>query len=122
MVNDGEVIHAKGRAYGVVRERFKASYWHWVGKPKCIAFEEPEPEPTRYEIKVHGRVKVREGNGKLTKKICTVGIKEQDTYLPYLGQAKDSPHWYMTEVEGQSGFITSDPRYTEIVEVTFAWN
>jgi hypothetical protein len=63
-------------------------------------------------------VKVREGNGKLTKKICTVGERGKDTYLPYLGQAKEKPYWYMTKADGQNGYISSDPKYTEIVEVT----
>lgn len=45
MVSDTEVIHAKGRSYGVVRERFKSgSQWNRIGKPKCIDFEQPEPE------------------------------------------------------------------------------
>ena len=41
MVSDTHVIHAKGRAYGVVRERFKESYWHKVGKPRCVDFGTP---------------------------------------------------------------------------------
>ena len=46
MVSDTEVIHAKGRAYGVVRERYKSSYWHRCGIPSCIEFDpEPTPEP-----------------------------------------------------------------------------
>jgi hypothetical protein len=116
MVSDTELIEAKGRKYGVVRTKYKASAWNKIGKPNCIAFY--EPEPTAYEIKVHGRVKVREGNGKLTKKICTVGERGKDTYLPYLGQAKEKPYWYMTKADGQNGYISSDPKYTEIVEVT----
>ena len=118
---DGYVYESKGRAYGVVPSVYKKSAWAKSAWVKALPHDEPSPEPhpePTYLIKVHGRVKVRHGNGKLTKKICTVGIKGQDTYLPYLGQAKDSPYWYMTEVEGQSGFITSDPKYTEIVEVT----
>lgn len=119
MVTDTEVIHAKGRDCGVVRERYKKSYWHCVGKPNCIDFEEkpeptPEPEPEYgYQIKVHGSVRVREGNGVLSKKICTVS----NCRLPYLGQATESPYWYKTMVDGKEGYITSKPKYTEIVEV-----
>ena len=43
MVSDTEVIHAKGRAYGVVKERYKSSYWHRVGITSCVEFE-PAPE------------------------------------------------------------------------------
>lgn len=45
MVSDTEVIHAKGREYGVIREKFKSgSQWNRIGKPKCIEFDQPEPE------------------------------------------------------------------------------
>lgn len=123
MVSDTELIEAKGRAYGVVLNKYKPSAWSKIGKPRCIEFDDVEPTPPEpieptYMIKVHGRVNVRNGNGVLTKKLCTVGIKGEDTYLPYLGQAQDKPYWYMTEVMGQVGFISSDPKYTEIVEVT----
>lgn len=120
MVSDTQVVHAKGRVYGVVREQFKKSYWHCYGKPKCVKFDEPEPQPEptpepeyNYQIKVHGSVNVRKGNGVLHKKIATV----RNCRLPYLGQATESPYWYKTMVDGQEGYITSKPKYTEIVEV-----
>ena len=138
MVSDTEVIHAKGRKFGVTKERWKKSYWHVTGIPKCIDFEEPEPpepeppapdpdpEPTpeppepeppkptpTIKIKVKGSVRVREGNGVLTKKIKTV----KNCLLPYCGQAIESPYWYMTEVDGKDGYISSKPKLTELVEV-----
>ena len=118
MVSDTEVIHAKGRKYGVTKEKYKKSYWHCVGIPKCIDFEEPEPEPPEpptptIKIKVKGSVRVREGNGVLTKKIKTV----KNCLLPYCGQAIESPYWYMTEVDGREGYISSKPKLTELVEV-----
>lgn len=121
MVSDTEVIHAKGRKYGVVRERFARNYWHRIGKPKCFEFEceeperqpDPEPEPQyAYQIKVHGSVHVRAGNGVLHK---SIGIA-RNCYLPLKGQATDSPYWYKTELNGKDGYITSKPKYTEIVE------
>lgn len=33
VVKNNYVIHAKGRAYGVVKEKFKSSYWHKCGVP-----------------------------------------------------------------------------------------
>lgn len=118
MVSDTELIEAKGRKYGVVRTKYKASAWNKIGKPKCIEFDEPKPEPKPeptyvYEIKVTGSVNVRKGNGVLSKRIATV----RNCRLPYLGQATDSPYWYMTRVNGQDGYITSKPKYTEVVEV-----
>jgi cell wall-associated NlpC family hydrolase len=115
MVSDTYVIHAKGRAYGVCKERYSASFWHRIGKPKCVNFDNPEPKPTGYEIKVLGSVNVREGNGVLTKKIATV----KNCNLPYLGQAVEKPNWYLTIVNGKQGYITSNPKYTRIVEVVY---
>ena len=41
MVTDTEVVHAKGRSYGVVREKFKkGTQWNRIGKPKCFKFDE----------------------------------------------------------------------------------
>lgn len=114
MLSDTEVIHAKGRKYGVVKEKYKKSYWHTCGIPKCIDFEpEPEPPTPTTKIKVKGSVRVREGNGVLSKKIKTV----RNCLLPYCGQAIESPYWYMTEVDGKEGYISSKPKLTELVEV-----
>jgi hypothetical protein len=122
MVSDTELIEAKGRAYGVVLTKYKHSAWNVIGKPRCIEFDDPKPEPDpdpepiepAYEIKVKGSVRVRTGNGVMTKKIGTV----RNCCLPYLGQAQDYPNWYMTRLNGQDGYITSNPKYTEITEVT----
>ena len=115
MVSDTYVIHAKGRAYGVCREKYSASFWHRIGKPKCVDFDDA-PEPRHdYEIKVKGSVNVREGNGVLHKKIATV----RNCNIPYLGQAVEKPNWYLTIVNGKQGYITSNPKYTSIVEVVY---
>lgn len=119
---NGYQYHAKGRVYGVVKEKYNASYWAKIAWFKALPHEEPAPEPTpeptpepeyNYQIKVHGSVNVRKGNGVLHKKIATV----RNCRLPYLGQATESPYWYKTMVDGQEGYITSKPKYTEIVEV-----
>lgn len=112
MISDSYLVEAKGRAYGVVRTKYKPSAWNIIGKPKCIAFD-IEPKPTVYEIKVKGSVNVRKGNSVLSKRIATV----RNCNLPYLGQAIDYPNWYMTRINGQDGYITSNPKYTEVVEV-----
>ena len=39
MITDTECIHAKGRKYGVVREKYRASYWDKIGIPKLFASE-----------------------------------------------------------------------------------
>ena len=119
MVSDTEVVHAKGRAYGVVREKYKASYWHKVGKPKCVEWDEAEQEQDEQSeqteaikvIKVKGSVKVRTGNGTFSKRIGTA----KNCELPYLGQAQSYPNWYMTVFNGQDGYISSNPKYTELI-------
>lgn len=39
MVDDTNVVHAKGRAYGVTKETAKSSYWHRCGIPAVFASE-----------------------------------------------------------------------------------
>ena len=37
--NDLNVIHAKGRAYGVVKEKFNSSYWNYYARPEWFKEE-----------------------------------------------------------------------------------
>ena len=110
LISDTEVVHAKGRAYGVVKETYKPSYWHRIGKPKCIEFDEPQPEGKF--VRVKGNVHVREGNGTGYK---AIGTAHKGDLLPYFGQAADAPNWYEVEYRGQRGYITSKPKYTEVI-------
>lgn len=114
---DGSVYESKGRAYGVVKSEYKAKDWKKIAWFKALERDEPQPEPPKpiptVKIKVKGSVRVREGNGVLTKKIKTV----KNCLLPYCGQAIESPYWYMTEVDGKDGYISSKPKLTELVEV-----
>lgn len=126
MVSDTDLIEARGRAYGVVRRRYVKRDWHRIGKPKCVEFGE-QTEPTEQEqgepdtptdqteviklIKVKGSVKVRTGNGTFSKRIGTA----KNCELPYLGQAQYYPNWYMTQFNGQDGYISSNPKYTELI-------
>lgn len=107
---DGLQIHAKGRCFGAVEESYAPAYWAKAGWLKALPKNEPDPEPI-IQIKVKGSVRVREGNGVLTRKIVTV----RNCYLPYNGQAIEYPYWYMTNVDGRDGYITSNPKYTELV-------
>ena len=141
MVTDTEVIHAKGRSYGVCKEKFRASFWHVVGKPRCFSFDEPEPEPspepdpepspeppapTEKLVKViGGSVRVRDGNGAGNVQIGTAhngkwykehGINKQADTFPLLRQCEEYPYWYAIVYKGQIGYITSLPRYTEVIE------
>lgn len=125
MVSDTECTHAKGRKYGVVKERFDKSYWHKYGKPKCIEVDAPTPEPTptpepdppeptpsgRYVKVLGGSVRVRKGGSVLYK---TIGIAHRGEQYPLLGTAGSG--WYMIGFEDQVGYITNKPKYTEVIE------
>ena len=119
-VSDSEVIHAKGRCEGVVREKVGniGSYWHKVGKPNCMDFEPeptpPEPQPTDKYVHPKGNVRVRVGNGTKYAQIKPTATKKD--YLPYLGQAEEYPNWYKVMWQGQEGYISSNSRYTEVIE------
>lgn len=119
LVSADELVEAKGRADGVVKREYKPSEWNAIGKPRIFEFApEPQPDPpgppapTEKLIKVKGNVRVRTGNGTQYPKIGTA----HDELLPYLGQAEDPPNWYQTVYDGQEGYITSNPRYTEVIE------
>ena len=130
MVNDTEVIHAKGRKYGVVKEQYKKSYWHTCGIPKCIDFDpEPTPEPSapteRLVKVVGGSVRVRDGNGAGNVQIGTAhngkwykehGKNKPSDTFPLIRQCEEYPYWYCIEYNGQIGYITSKPCYTEVIE------
>ena len=110
----GLQYHAKGRCFGVVCESYAPNFWAKKGWFKSLPKPEPEPKPTpSVIIRVKGSVRVREGNGVLSKRIATA----RNCDLPYLGQAPEKPYWYMTQIDGKDGYITSNPRYTELVEV-----
>lgn len=118
LVSDNEVIHCRGRQSGCVRELYDPNYWHVISIPPWFKFDEDPPappEPSTIEY-VHplGNVRVREGNGTEWKQIYPTATKKD--YLPLLGQAEEQPYWYHVEWKGREGYITSKPRYTEVVE------
>ena len=118
MVSDTDVVHAMGRKYGVVREKYKPAFWHWVGKPSCVDFDD-EPKTHLY-IRVKGVIKkdgkpqksvnVRSGNG---TQYPVVGVAHSTDCFPCYGQADASPYWYEIDYNGQRAYITSNSRYTE---------
>ena len=126
----GLQYHAKGRCFGVVCESYSPKFWEKIAWFKALPKDEPSPEPPEPEpptpepdppapeppeptvqIAVKGSVRVREGNGVFTRKICTV----KNCLLPYLGQAPEAPYWYMTRVNGRDGYITSNEKYTHLI-------
>lgn len=118
MISDTECIHAKGRSYGVCREKFRKEYWHKVGIPSCMDFDpDPEPptppEPHPYKtVKVKRKCRVRAGNGTQFK---TLAIAYKGNEFPMIGQDERDPYWYIIEWKGTQAWITSNSRYTEEV-------
>lgn len=116
MVSDTEVIHAKGRAYGVVKETYRQSYWQKIGIPDCIDFGSPTPQPypkTHEYVYVKGNVRVREGNGTSYPQILPTAHKGD--MLPCYGQADKDPYWYEVEWQGKLGYISCNERYTKLI-------
>lgn len=123
---NGYQFHAKGRAYGVVKEKYNASYWAKMAWFKTLPHDEPEPQPTpdpthKYVlvkgiIKKNGKpqksVYVRSGNGTMYP---SIGIAHSTDMFPSYGQADTAPHWYEIDYRGQRAYITCNERYTEEV-------
>ena len=138
MVSDTEVVHAAGRSSGVIKEKYRASKWDAVGKPKCFDFAAPTPEPapeppkpsTHQYVCVKGKIKsngkpeksvnVRSGNG---SKYPSLGTVHSTDLLPLIAQADDDPYWYKVlythkkgkETITEDAYITSNTKYTEVV-------
>ena len=117
MVSDTHLIEAEGRDVGVKKNKFEKKKWDRWGIPKVFKEEidgdKPDPDPKVKMIKIKGSVRVREGNG---PKFDQIPPTPTNCLLPYEGQAKEDPYWYETRWQGQVGFISSNPKYTEIVE------
>lgn len=107
----GQQYHAKGRAYGVVCEPFKASYWQKYGWYRSLK-PDPKPEPTGANVEVVGKsVNVRTSDSKKGRILFTA--HRGDTF-PLLGVAETG--WYNIETKKGPGYITNLPRYTKVTQ------
>lgn len=112
LIDENTVIHAKGRRYGVVEEKY-SNFWHAIGIPSVYNFEPAGEEKVKVIGKKTRSIYVRSGNGKTNKAIGTAHGGDE---FPYLGQASDSPYWYNIEYKGDTNaWITSSPNYTEVI-------
>lgn len=114
LISDDEVCEAKGRVEGVVITPYVAKQWDYIGIPSVINFDDDPPAPVKKYIHPKGSVRVREGNGTQYKQIKPTATA--DDLLPYLGQSEESPNWYMVAWSGRNGYITDNPKYTEVIE------
>lgn len=120
MVTDTEVVHAKGRAFGVVKERHKSSYWYRTGKPPMFVFDIPVQTRDYVEVK-GGSVYVRDGNGvykdkERKEKNKVIGTAHRGDLLPCYGQDDRDPYWYIVDYKGQRGYISCNERYTRLIQ------
>ena len=114
MVDNQYLIEAKGRKYGVVKTKFKASVWDVWGIPKVFEDEirHPDPKPTGAAVEVvGGSVNVRNADSKKGRILFTA--HKGDTF-PYLGAAPSG--WYNIDTKKGPGYITNLPRYTRLTE------
>ncbi len=131
-VGNNKVIECAGREKGVVKQSI-GSAWNKFGEWPALFTDvpepqpEPQPEPTPSQpvkgtfVVTKGNVYVRRGNGKYAadgKKNAQIGKHSvpKGTKLPYMGRAKEDPYWYQVEYLGEQGYISSNPRFTKLVE------
>lgn len=110
---DGKQYHSKGRAYGVVEEPYKASYWQKLAWFKALKPDpKPQPEPVdKYVLVIGGSVNVRNADSKKGRILFTA--HRGDTF-PYLGPAPSG--WYTIDTKKGVGYITNLSRYTRLKE------
>ena len=112
-VTGGYQIESMGRDVGVVKSKRKAGYWTKFGRyPKLQEDPKPDPpQPTEQTVYVKGgSVRVREGDNVSTK--C-IGIAHRGDEFPLL-ELSEATGWYRIPYGSQEGYITNNPRYTEL--------
>lgn len=140
LVDENTVIHAKGRADGVVAEPYnpESGYWHAIGIPRMFNFEEPLPDPQpepdpepkpshageKY-VRVKGKMRIVEGVKKPDKRVRvrvsnnpdskSIGTAYSEEMYRMIGQADTEPRWYKIEFKGKQGYISNKEKYTEVI-------
>ena len=141
MIDDSYLIEAKGRKFGVVKSKFKKSDWTQWGIPKVFYDEivnpeppqptppePPEPEPPKPEPKqkvmvIAGSVRVRKGDGILSKTLFIAhnrawykahGFDHDNDKFDLIDIAKSG--WYHIDTVKGPAYITNKPKYTRLVE------
>lgn len=110
---DGMQYHAKGRAYGVVCEKFNPNYWQKYGWFKALKPDpspDPGPDPEHTVLVVGGSVRVRDKDSTKGKHLFTA--HKGDTF-PLIEVAPSG--WYRIETEYPESYITNKTRYTKLL-------
>ena len=111
-VGDGYVIDARGRDVGVVKTKLADRKFNRFGRLPGVFLDHPEiPEGYHVLQIVGGRVHVRAGDNKYTKKLKTVLRGE---IYPIVGRGA-SGWWEIEYAPGLTGYISDDSKYTKVV-------
>ena len=107
---NGNQYHAKGRAYGVVCEPYKASYWQKLAWFRALKPDEPPAPPSEKKvIVVGGSVWVRNSDSTKGKKLF---VAHKGDSFPLLGYGGSG--WYKIQTKFPESYITNKARYTKI--------
>ena len=111
-VGDGYVIDARGRDVGVVRTKLSDRKFNRFGRLPGVFLDHPEiPEGYHVLQVVGGRVHIRAGDNKYTKKLKTALRGE---IYPIVGRGA-SGWWEIEYAPGLTGYISDDTKYTKVV-------
>ncbi len=111
-VGDGYVIDARGRDVGVVRTKLADRKFNRFGRLPGVFLDHPDiPEGCHVLQIVGGRVHVRAGDNKYTKKLKTALRGE---IYPIVGRGA-SGWWEIEYAPGQTGYISDKSKYTKVV-------
>ena len=111
-VGDGYVIDARGRDVGVVCTKLASRKFNRFGRLPGVFLDHPEIPVGCHVLQiVGGRVHVRAGDNKYTKKLKTALRGE---IYPIVGRGASG--WWEIEYEpGMTGYISDDSKYTKVV-------
>lgn len=104
---DGQVLEARGRDAGVVKDQIGAQRWNRYGR--LDALKDAPIVTTPVVAVLGGSVYVRRGG---STDFCALGIVHRGERYPLLGTADTG--WYHIAYEGSEAFITNNPKYTEV--------
>jgi len=110
MVDDENLIEAKGRKYGVVTTKFREKDWDRWGIPRVFEDEIIDPPVTgKFVVVVGGSVNVRNSDSKAGKVMFTA---HKGDIFPYISTAPTG--WYEIFTDKGNGFISNLPKYTKL--------
>ena len=113
MIDNEYLVEAKGRAYGVVKTKWREQDWDCWGIPKCFENEIRHPEPPtpteQFVLVKGGSVWVRDADSTKGKKLF-VAHKGQKFQLIDIAPSG----WYHIMTTFPEAYITNKTRYTEL--------